>query len=60
VLWEEHQEPNWGRFVYYCRVTLVGGERVFVGKRLFKELVEAKEDLAFDVVKSFYPDALFW
>jgi hypothetical protein len=58
VVWEEHQEPNWGRFVYSCRVTLVGGARVFVGKRLFKDLVEAKEDLAFDVVKSLYHKAL--
>jgi hypothetical protein len=58
VVWEEHQEPNWGRFVYSCRVIQAGGERVFVGKRLFKDLVEAKEDLAFDVVKSLYPEAL--
>jgi hypothetical protein len=58
VLWEEHQEPNWGRFVYSCRVIRAGGERVFVGKRLFKDLVEAKEDLAIDVVKSLHPDAL--
>jgi hypothetical protein len=58
VVWEEHQEPNCGRFVYSCRVTRVGGERVFVGKRLFKDLVEAKEDLAFDVVEALYQEAL--
>jgi hypothetical protein len=58
VVWEEHQEPNWGRFVYSCRVTLVEGARVFVGKRLLKDAVEAKEDLAFDVVKSLYPEAV--
>jgi hypothetical protein len=58
VLWDEHQEPKYDGFVYSCVVNRDGGERLFVGKRLFKDRDEAKEDLAHDVVKVMFTDYL--
>jgi hypothetical protein len=55
VVWVEHQDPSGGGVVCSCRVMV---DRVFVGKRLCRDVDEAREDLAGDVIQALYPEAL--